>query len=164
MAQLAPLGGQSVEVAETFQVRAAGAESNVALGLRQLGHQVAWVGRIGDDALGRRLLAQLAVAGVGIGLVAVDPVRPTGLFVKSPGAETSVVTYYRGGSAGSAIGPADVRRALALRPAVLHLSGITPALSTSCLRASRFAVSSTRAAGARARCRSRRPRRGRAAP
>src|SRR5689334_21712743 len=44
MAQLAPLGGQSVEVAETFQVRAAGAESNVALGLRQLGHQVAWVG------------------------------------------------------------------------------------------------------------------------
>src|SRR5688572_1917570 len=95
MAQLAPLAGATVEVADTFQLRAAGAESNVALGLRQLGHDVAWAGRIGDDALGRRLLAQFENAGIGVDMVVVDPVRRTGLFIKSPGQESSAVTYYR---------------------------------------------------------------------
>ncbi|MGP3968220.1 sugar kinase [Streptomyces sp. 6N223] len=148
MAQLAPLDGAPVEVADTFQLRAAGAESNVALGLRQLGQEVAWAGRIGDDALGRRLLAQLEHAGVGVDMVVIDRVRRTGLFIKSPGRESSAVTYYREESAGSALDVDDIEQVLACRPHVLHLSGVTPALSESCLRASRYAVDSTRRSGA----------------
>jgi len=84
MGQLVPLGGQSVETATDFQLRVAGAEANVAIGLAQLGHRVSWVSRVGDDALGRRLLLELHGAGVATDDVAVDSGRRTGLFVRCP--------------------------------------------------------------------------------
>jgi 2-dehydro-3-deoxygluconokinase len=62
-------------------------------------------------------------------------------------ADVSRVSYYRAGSAGSALGPADAAACLAATPRVLHLTGITPALSRSAAEAVVTAVDLARDAG-----------------
>jgi 2-dehydro-3-deoxygluconokinase len=105
----------------------AGAESTVACYLAMLGVRVAWASRVGDDPLGRLVRSRIAVHGVDISLVTVDRGAPTGVFFKDPGERTAVY-YYRGGSAASRLGP-DLLPSLS---GLVHLSGITPALSPSC--------------------------------
>jgi 2-dehydro-3-deoxygluconokinase len=110
-----------------------GAESNVACHLPALGVPSAWVSAVGDDPFGRALLDEIGAAGVDVSGVHVDPSRPTGLYIKESGAQGSPVRYYRTGSAASGMGP-ELLADLDLDGAgVIHLSGITPALSTSCL-------------------------------
>jgi len=125
----------------TLTARIAGAESTVAIGLARLGHEVRWVSRVGDDAYGSVLLRTLRGERVDVSGVEVDPARPTGLMIAAARtADTTAVTYYRAGSAASAISRADVAR---LGPArILHVSGITPALSASAAEALRVAVGS----------------------
>ncbi len=116
----------------TQTTRLAGSESNVAIGLARLGHRVEWAGRVGADGFGDLVLRELRAEGVGITRAAADPRRPTGLmFVTQRTADLSSVDYRRSGSAGSALCPADVAEALTTPPRLLHLTGITPALSDS---------------------------------
>src|SRR2546430_17635085 len=83
-----------------------GAESNVACNLAGLGVPAAWVSAVGDDALGRAVVAAVASAGVDVSGVLVDPVRPTGLYFKETGPGGSAPPDYRAGSAGRRLGPA----------------------------------------------------------
>jgi 2-dehydro-3-deoxygluconokinase len=117
-----------------------GAESNVACHLAVLGLRSAWVSAVGDDAFGRALVSTIAAFGVDVSGVLVDPTRPTGLYVKESDAAGSPVRYYRHGSAASGLGPAvlDGLRLDGVR--VVHTSGITPALSDSCLELMRALV------------------------
>jgi 2-dehydro-3-deoxygluconokinase len=132
MVMVAPEVAQPLEEAVAFRLDVGGAESNVASHLAGAGVPAAWAGAVGDDALGRRLVATLADRGVDVSLVRVDPHAPTGVYFKDPGAEGTRVLYYRSGSAASRLGPAFAAE-LPLREAPLvHLSGITPALSGSC--------------------------------
>jgi 2-dehydro-3-deoxygluconokinase len=79
----------------------------------------------------------------------VDARRPTGLMLAERRvADISRVSYYRAGSAGSALTPADAAACLADPPRILHLSGITPALSDSAAEAAGTAVELARRAGA----------------
>jgi 2-dehydro-3-deoxygluconokinase len=129
-------------------VRLAGAESNVAIGLARLGHTVAWAGRVGDDSFGRLVLRQLRAEGVDTRYAVVDEERPTGLmFVEERTADLVSVEYRRAGSAGSAVGEDEVTAALTASPRVLHVTGITPALSPSAADAVESAVGSASAAG-----------------
>src|SRR4051794_27381066 len=68
---------------ERFARHAAGAELNVATGLARLGHQVIYLSRVGDDSLGRFLLALLARESIDASLVSVDPAHRTGFMLKS---------------------------------------------------------------------------------
>ena len=114
-----------------------GAESNVASHLAVLGLRSAWVSAVGDDAFGRALVAAIAAFGVDVSGVLVDPARPTGLYIKESDAAGSPVRYYRRGSAASGLGP-SLLDALPLDGVrVVHTSGITPALSDSCLALTR---------------------------
>jgi 2-dehydro-3-deoxygluconokinase len=131
----------------TATTRVAGAESNVAIGLARLGHAVAWAGRLGSDAFGDLVLRQLRAEGVGVEEVVRDAVRPTGMmFVERRTSDLLRVEYRREGSAGSALSPDDVATALSSRPRLVHVTGITPALSPrareSVLRAAQVARSS----------------------
>ncbi|WP_234995826.1 sugar kinase [Streptoalloteichus hindustanus] len=109
-----------------------GAESNVARHLARAGLPVRWVGAVGEDDLGRAVLDHLRASGVDVAAVRVDPERPTGLYVKEPDAGGSRMRYYRSGSAASALGP-DFLATLDLTTArLVHLTGITAALSPSC--------------------------------
>lgn len=115
----------------------AGAESTVACYLAMLGARVAWVSRVGDDPLGRLVRQRVGSYGVDTALVETDPGAPTGVFFKDPrlpadpGSHTSV-HYYRAGSAASRLGPELLHEPALANCRLLHLSGITPALSDSC--------------------------------
>lgn len=108
-----------------------GAESNVAIGLARLGTPATWIGRVGDDSLGQRIIRELRAEDVCV-RVAVDADAPTGLMVKERRTPESIhVRYYRSGSAGSRLTAADIPEDDIAAAAMLHVTGITPALSAS---------------------------------
>ncbi|WP_443044071.1 sugar kinase [Streptomyces sp. NBC_00322] len=113
-----------------------GAESNVACGLAASGHSAKWVGRVGADGFGEYLVAAMASYGVDTSAVQRDPLRPTGVYFRTAGDRAShghEVLYYRAGSAASAMSPSTVRYEDVWAGRILHLSGITAALSADCL-------------------------------
>lgn len=106
-----------------------GSESNVAIGLARLGIDSTWIGRVGDDSLGRRIVRELRAEGV-TARVAIDREAPTGLMIKEHQTpEATTVWYYRSGNAGSRLCPEDIHEEDVANAALLHLTGITPALS-----------------------------------
>ncbi|UYB44779.1 sugar kinase [Streptomyces sp. Je 1-4] len=113
-----------------------GAESNVACTLARTGHTTRWISRVGTDGFGDHLLTAIADCGVDVAHVRRDPLRPTGVYFRTAGdraTDTHEVAYYRAGSAASAM-TADGLDPAALRAGrILHLSGITAALSADCL-------------------------------
>lgn len=130
----------------------AGAEANVAVGLARLGHRVAFIGRVGADGFGTRIVRALRGEEVDVVGLTVDPNGPTGLMIRERrGVGPSEVIYHRTGSAGARLGPEDV--AAAVERGVfggarwLHLTGITPALSDSCRAAVAAALAASRAEG-----------------
>lgn len=141
MAMLTPTRNLALSEATELFYGVGGAESNVAMGMAAMGVEAHWVGRVGHDGFGRRILNDLASHAVGTTGVEVDPGRPTGLYVKVPatlnsGTDESSVLYYRQGSAASAMSPTflanpDVAILLG-NAALIHLSGITAALSDDC--------------------------------
>ncbi|KUO02775.1 sugar kinase [Streptomyces caeruleatus] len=134
MAALAPDPPSPLVNAARLRLSVAGAESNVAMYLADHGVPVAWLSALGDDPLGHRVRADVAAAGVDVSHVRTDPGRPTGLLVKDPGPAGTSVHYYRRGSAASALGPEALDGEPLSAAGLLHLTGITPALSESCRR------------------------------
>ncbi|MFE9724607.1 sugar kinase [Streptomyces sp. NPDC005794] len=113
-----------------------GAESNVACALAAAGHRAKWVGRVGADGFGDHLVDAIAAYGVDTSAVRRDPARPTGIYFRTAAdraTDTHEVAYYRAGSAASAMSPRNVPYEDLLASRVLHLSGITAALSADCL-------------------------------
>lgn len=125
-----------------------GAETNVAIGLARLDHTVRWAGRLGDDEVGRFALRTLRAESVLTDAVTIDPTRPTGLMLLEKRiADISRASYYRAGSAGAELCIEDLRQALAAIPRILHLTGITAALSGSAADATRWAAEAARKQG-----------------
>ena len=118
---------------QNFGIRTAGAESNVAVGLAKLGLEAAWVSRLGTDEFGCFIRNQLRAEGVDCSRVIYDPDHRTGIMFKETGVGETKVFYYRENSAASHLCPEDVTPALLDGVKVLHMSGITPVLSESCL-------------------------------
>ncbi|MET9554653.1 sugar kinase [Streptomyces sp. NPDC006645] len=132
MAALAPDPVAPLDTAELLRLDVAGAESNVAMYLADHGVPARWVSALGDDPFGRRVRERIAASGVDVSGVRTDPARPTGLLVKNPGTDATTVHYYRAGSAASALGPSALDSPTVRDAALVHLTGITPALSASC--------------------------------
>lgn len=143
MAVLTPARALPLDQADILRVGVGGAESNVAIGLAAHGVTTHWIGRVGEDGFGTRILDELQNHGVGISGVELDPVRNTGVYVKiaaqpsGPRTGSSSVLYYRKGSAAAAMSPELLASPAAARligdAQLIHLSGITPALSADCL-------------------------------
>ena len=124
-----------------------GAESNLAIALARLGTPVSWVGRVGADSLGEKVLRELRAEGLDVHGT-VDTEAPTGLMIKERRTSDTVkVWYYRSGSAGSRLTPADVAPGLIEEAALLHVTGISLALSDSARDTVLSAVARARAAG-----------------
>lgn len=122
-------------------MHAGGAEANVASGVATLGTPTAFLGRVGGDAEGARILAHLRAHGVDVAAVETDPAGFTGRYAKTEGVDAAgepvtASTYRRAGSAAAAMGPdfltGPAVAAALQRAAIVHTSGITPALSPSC--------------------------------
>jgi 2-dehydro-3-deoxygluconokinase len=131
---VALVAGAAGPLAETtvFERHVAGAEANAAVGLARLGHSVAYIGRVGSDGFGAAIVRKLRGEGVDVEHLVVDDTAPTGLMIRERRALGAAhVLYYRSGSAGSRLGPAEVDAAAAQFKGArwLHVTGITPALS-----------------------------------
>lgn len=124
-----------------------GAESNVAVALQRLGTSVTWIGRIGADSPGDLVVRELRAEGITVVPVR-DETAQTGLMVKERRtADALKVWYYRSGSAGSRLAPEDVPAGVIEQSRLLHVTGITPALSPSAAAAAHHAIDRARAAG-----------------
>jgi 2-dehydro-3-deoxygluconokinase len=124
-----------------------GSESNVAIGLQRLGAHAVWCSRLGADSLGQLVEREIRAEGVDV-RVTVDPHAPTGPMIKERRTLAAQrVSYYRAGSAASRISPDDIDQELIANAAVVHLSGITPALSAQAADTVRKLVADANAAG-----------------
>lgn len=131
----------------SLQLSIAGAETNVAIGLCRLGYRASWIGRVGDDEFGRLILARLRTEGVDVSAAVLDPAPTALMFRERRTRRVDRVSYYRRGYAGSRLGPDDLDEDLLRRARVVHLTGITPALSESARAAVHAAFEVARSAG-----------------
>jgi 2-dehydro-3-deoxygluconokinase len=116
-----------------FEKNLGGAELNVAVGLSRLGHRAGWAGRLGDDEFGKEILAFARGEGVDVSRTRLDSEAPTGLYFKEWRALDQLrVYYYRAGSAASRMRFDELDLEYLLSGEILHLTGITAALSESC--------------------------------
>ncbi len=137
-----------IRYCSSFGKKTAGAESNVAIGMAKLGHTSGWVGKIGEDEFGEFILRELRGEGVDISHAVKTPGASTGLMFKQFDAQGQTsVFYYRKDSAGSSLCPDDIDPHYIARAKILHVSGITPALSDSCAETVAYAVHVARQAG-----------------
>ena len=112
-----------------MHVDTGGAESNVAIGLVRAGVPTTWIGRVGTDPAGDRVARDVRREGVDVVAVP-DPDRSTGIMMKERLSDGRTrVTYHRRGSAGSALRPSDLPPGVVEGAALLHVTGITLALS-----------------------------------
>ncbi|WP_165356949.1 sugar kinase [Nocardioides zhouii] len=116
--------GQSLD---RYRLTAAGAESNVAIGAAQLGVPARWLSCLGDDDLGHFVHDFVERHGPTT-TVEWDDVLPTGSCVKEVKPHQSRMRYYRSTSAARRLDRLDLASLRGV--AHLHLTGITPALSS----------------------------------
>ncbi len=104
----------------TVVLRPGGAGANVAAWLAALGTSATFVGRVGDDVLGRDAVAHLRAAGVHAH-VTVDPARPTGTCIVLVGADGERTMIPSAGANDADSEPADLPE----RADWLYVSGYT---------------------------------------
>lgn len=140
--------GVGVDAAAEARLDVAGAESTVAIGVARLGVIAGWLGVLGRDALGDRVVRALRAEGVDTGAIRRDEAPTAFMLRERRSAGRTVVSYYRKDSAGSRLAPADVDAAfVGFEPTLVHLTGITPALSESAAAAVRRAAELAREHG-----------------
>ena len=134
---------------ERLKLDFAGADSNFAIAMSRLGYRSAWISRLGDEPLGDLVLNAIAREGVDVSQVIRDPTRNTGLYLKHHNATgVTRIQYYRRGSAASNLQPDDLSPDHFRDARLVHLNGMTFALSESCARTMRRAVELTLDSGA----------------
>jgi 2-dehydro-3-deoxygluconokinase len=138
-----------LEQVQTFSKRTAGAETNVAIGLSRLGLRVGWASRLGDDSMGRYLLAEMRREGIDCSHVICDPAQRTGFQFKGRVTDGSdpPVEYHRKGSAASTMRIADIDADWLLSARHLHATGVFAAVSDSTREAACRQVELMRQAG-----------------
>ena len=127
----------------------AGSESNVAIGVARLGHDAAWLSAVGNDEPGRLIQRTLRAENVDTTYLRFSDDSFTGFIAfDQPSHDITRVSYHRRGSAASTLTASEITAALtAANPRLLHVTGITPALSETARAATLTAVRTASAAG-----------------
>jgi 2-dehydro-3-deoxygluconokinase len=147
MLRLSPPRGDRLETAETFDVQAGGAESNVAVGAARLGVDAVWLSKLPESPLGRRVVSELRSHGVRTGVSWADPESSrVGTYYLEHGGEPrgTAVIYDRADAAITTVEPGELPTAALESAERFHTTGITPALSD---RAAETTTALLRAAG-----------------
>lgn len=124
-----------------------GDTSNCAIAAARQGARVGYVTQIGDDAFGRRFLDLWREEGVDVATVRALTDAHTGVYFVSHGPKGHEFSYLRAGSAASRMGPADLPVEALRATKILHVSGISQAISPSAADAVFAAIETVRAAG-----------------
>ncbi|SEC51908.1 2-dehydro-3-deoxygluconokinase [Paenibacillus sp. GP183] len=132
MALMMPASGKGLEYSSQLHQLFGGAESNVAIGVARLGRRAGWFGLLGHDPLGRRILKTIRGEGVDVSRAALTPEAPTGLMMREVLMGKTSVYYYRKNSAASRMAPKHLDESYIAQAKILHVTGITAALSETC--------------------------------
>ena len=116
---------------DTYERGFGGDTSNMVIAAARLGARAGYVSRVGDDAFGRSLLRLWADEGVDTRGVAIDPAAPTGVYFVTHGPDGHEFSYLRAGSAASRLAPSTLPEDVICGARVLHVSGISQAISGS---------------------------------
>lgn len=126
-----------------------GDTSNMAIAAARLGARAGYVTRVGDDAFGRMLVELWHAEGVDTRGVATDFDAPTGVYFVTHGPQGHEFSYLRAGSAASRMAVATMPLDMIRGARMLHVSGISQAISASACDAVFAAIEAASAAGAR---------------
>jgi 2-dehydro-3-deoxygluconokinase len=150
MLRLSVRPGDRIEDAPAFDVHVGGSEANVAYAAARVGVRAAWASVLPDNPLGRRVATTLAAGGVDTSLVRWAAGGRLGLFFVELGAAPRPirVTYDRTASTMALASTSDFDWPSVVDTRVLHVSGITLALSASCRELAKHAMQEARRAGA----------------
>lgn len=140
MALLMPSNGKGLEYSSELHSLFGGAESNVAIGIARLGGKVGWFGRLGKDPMGRLIFKKIRGEGVDVSRAELTAEAPTGLMMREMIMGKTSVYYYRKNSAASHMSAKHLDEGYIAGAKILHITGITPALSESCKEAAFEAV------------------------
>jgi 2-dehydro-3-deoxygluconokinase len=149
MLRLSVPTGRRLDDTRSLDMELAGAESNVTVALARLGWRTGWVSRMPDHALSQAILRALRSDGVDVSAVKYVPDERLGTYFiefAAPPRATQVV-YDRADSAASRMTAADINWDYLLDTRVLHLTGITAALSDSCYTLTADAIKRAHTAG-----------------
>ncbi len=147
MALFMPPEHKAIERAASLEQGFGGAESNVAIGLARLGSSVGWFGALGNDPFGKIILKALRGEGVDTSRAKMSDEAPTGMMFREHVAGKLAVHYFRKHSAASRMKPEDLDEDYIRGAKILHVTGITTALSEDCRRTVRRAVDIAKEAG-----------------
>ena len=126
-----------------------GDTSNFAIAAARQGANVGYVSALGDDAYGAMLRALWREEGVDQTHVSTDPKAFTAVYFVTHDADGHRFSFFRRGSAASRLGAAQLPRAAIESASVLHLSGISLAISKTACDAGLAAIALARGAGVR---------------
>jgi 2-dehydro-3-deoxygluconokinase len=134
MLRLSVSSGERLETAARLDVHPGGAEANVAGLLARLGRHTRWAGALPDNPLGRLAANALRTAGVDMGGIHWCEAGRMGVYYLEFGAPPrgTQAIYDRAGSCASQMQPGQIDWEAMLDTRLLHLTGITPAISPSC--------------------------------
>lgn len=141
--------GMRLDDMRALDVEIGGAEGNVCVALARLGRRCGWASRLPDHALGQCVVRGLRADGVDVTAVKRVPGERIGTyFIEYASTPRAIqVIYDRADSAAARMSVADVDWDYLLDTRVLHLTGITAALSDSCYALVAEAIRRARAAG-----------------
>jgi 2-dehydro-3-deoxygluconokinase len=124
-----------------------GDTSNFVIAAARQGARTGYVTALGDDVHGRMFLDLWAKEGVDASQVRIDRSANTGIYFVDHDAAGHHFTFFRTGSAASRLSPADVPADYVGAARLLHVSGISLAISASTCDACYAAVEAARSAG-----------------
>ncbi len=125
-----------------------GDTSNMAIAAARLGARVGYVTRLGNDAFGRLFHNLWHAEGVDTAGVAADEEAPTGVYFVTHGEHGHEFSYLRAGSAASRMRPETLPLDVLCSTRLLHVSGISQAISGSACDAVFAAIDAALDAGA----------------
>ena len=149
MIRLSTPTGHRLETSTSLDIGIGGTESNVAIALARLGRRVAWTSVLPRNPFGARIAAELRRHGVDDQHVRWADHGRVGVYyldMGTPPRPTHVI-YDRAASAIATCDVGDIDTSLVSRAQLLHLTGITPALSPACAEIARALAESARVAG-----------------
>jgi 2-dehydro-3-deoxygluconokinase len=124
-----------------------GDTSNATIAAARQGARTGYITRVGDDDFGRALLDLWSREGVATDGVAVDPTSPTAAYFITHGPSGHSFSYLRKGSAATRISPETLPRETIRAARILHVSGISQAISASAADAVFAAIVEAQSAG-----------------
>ncbi len=141
--------GERLEAAQQLDVYPAGAEANVISLLARLARKTHWAGALPQNSLGRLAANALRTAGVDTnGIIWSQRGRMGTYYVEFGAPPRGIqVTYDRAHSSATQLKPEQLDWDALLNTRLLHLTGITPALSSSCREIVEEAIKQARGRG-----------------